>query len=129
MPDIDALLREEFGSTGIGGTERRRYTNLKTQQDLQKAFEIMDDVQSIKDGLDQAAEKKQLDTQAKKKYRSLYAGGGKDDPAVVAYVTDKVEEARNNAHAKANAIHSYLVHYHTGKPIEEVHGGSGDGSE
>ncbi len=128
MPDIDALLRAEFGSTGVS-PERRRYTNLKIQEDLQKAFEIMDDVQSIEDGLLEAGRKGQLNTQAKKKYSSLYDSGGPEDAAVVAYITDKVEEARNNAHAKANVIHSYLVHYHTGKPIEEVHGGSGDGSE
>ena len=98
MADFDALLQAEFGVTGATpGT--RRYTNLKTQEDLQRAFEIMDDVKSIETSLSGAAAAGQLDRIA-----------AKQEPPVTpeVYVAATVAEAIKNAHAKANVLHTYL---------------------
>ena len=117
--DLDAKLEAEFGKSGL------RYVDLYSQNHLRRAFEIIDDVDGAREGLEDAASKGQLDKQAKKKYPRDYLFGGASDPAVIKYVEDQVREVSEMAHAKADVIFSYLYNAHANRDHEDVHGGGG----
>ena len=114
--DIVSKLTAEFGivaipSMGMGGP-LNTYPGLISLSNLRRAFEIMDDVDGTEASLREAKDRGELKKQAAK--------AGKTQSQ---YVTDKVAEVRDMAHAKADVIYSYLYNFHFTKSAEDGHAG------
>lgn len=112
--DIVSKLTAEFGRVGIpsagSATVLNTYPGLTTLSNFRRAFEIIDDVDGTEASLQEAKDRGELKRQAAK------AGQSESQ-----YVIDKVNQARDMAHAKADVIYSYINNIHLKRSADEVH--------